>query len=328
VVLDCGALYVIDFRYYLVSIVSIFLALTVGIVLGAGPLKGDIGTSLTNQMTALRAEKTQLRTDLDIANRNAAARDAFSSAVGPAVMKDRLAGKTVALVVAPGVDADLVKNATASLIAAGAKVGSTVTLNDIWADPSQITLRNTVASPYATLASAPPGASSPDRLAATVLARAILAGTDHSTERLTPSASAALNGLKAGDLLSVAPDQILPSSSVVFLGAAVKGSTQQDTDARLAAYVQLIRSLDAGGSGVVVAAKSDTTDATKSADLVAAVRRNADAPKAVSTVDDADLPMGQDTVVLALAQQYAGIAGQYGLAGDAKAILPDLTVNR
>jgi hypothetical protein len=314
---------VIDFRYYLVSIVSIFLALTVGIVLGAGPLKNDIGTSLTKQMSTLRAEKTQLRTELDAAKRGAAARDSFSLAVAPAVMKDRLTGKTVALVVAPGVDADLVKNATASLIAAGAKVGSTVTLNDIWADPSQITLRNTVASPYATLATAPPGASSPDQLAATVLARAILAGTDQSTQRLTPTASAALNGLKAGDLISVAPDQILPSSSVVFLSGPVKGSSQQDSDARLAAYVQLVRSLDAGGSGVVVAAKSNTTDAIKSADLVAAVRKNADAPKAISTVDDADLPMGQGTLILALAQQYAGGAGQYGLAGDAKAILPD-----
>jgi len=319
---------VIDFRYYLVSIVSIFLALTVGIVLGAGPLKGDIGTSLTEQMTALRAEKTQLRTDLDAAKRDAAARDTFSSAVAPAVMKGRLTGKTVALVVAPGVDADLVKNATASLVAAGAKVGSTITLNDVWADPSQMALRNTVASPFATLAAAPVAADSPDQLAATVLAHAILTGTDQSTERLTASASAALDGLKAGNLINVAPDQIVPSSSVVFLSGPVKGSTQPDTDARLAAYVQLARSLDAGGSGVVVVAKSNTTDATKSGDLVAAVRKNSDALKAISTVDDGDLPMGQGTLVLALAQQYAGGVGQYGLAGDAKAILPDLTAKQ
>jgi hypothetical protein len=316
---------VIDFRYYLVSIVSIFLALAVGIVLGAGPLQQDIGARLTEQIKTLRAEKTQLRTDLDTARRNAAARDTFSSAVAPAVLKGRLTGKTVALVVAPGVDADLVKNATASLIAAGAKVGSTVTLNDVWADPSKITLRNTVASPFAT---APAAAGSPDQLAVTVLTHAILAGTDHSTERITASASAALNGLAAGDLISVTPDHVVPSSSVVFLGGPVKGSTQQDTDARLAAYVQLVRSLDAAGSGVVVAAKSNSTDPTKSADLVAAARKNSDAVKVISTVDDADLPMGLNTLVMALEQQYTGGAGQYGLAGDAKAIVPDLTVKQ
>jgi len=319
---------VIDFRYYLVSIVSIFLALAVGIVLGAGPLQQDIGARLTEQIKTLRAEKTQLRTDLDTARRNAAARDTFSSAVAPAVLKGRLTGKTVALVVAPGVDADLVKNATASLIAAGAKVGSTVTLNDVWADPSKITLRNTVASPFATLATAPAAAGSPDQLAVTVLTHAILAGTDHSTERITASASAALNGLAAGDLISVTPDHVVPSSSVVFLSGPVKGSTQQDTDARLAAYVQLVRSLDAAGSGVVVAAKSNSTDPTKSADLVAAARKNSDAVKVISTVDDADLPMGLNTLVMALEQQYTGGAGQYGLAGDAKAIVPDLTAKQ
>jgi len=315
----------IDFRYYLVSIVSIFLALAVGIVLGAGPLKGDIGTRLTEQMTALRAEKAQLRTDLNSAERNASARDTFSSAVAPAVMKDRLTGKTVALVVAPGVDADLVKNATASLIAAGAKVGSTITLTDAWADPTKTTLRNTVASPFAALVKAPVGTSSPDQLAGTVLARAILAGTDHSTERLPVSSSAALDGLKAGDLIKVTPDQIVPSSSVVFLGGPVKGSTTADTEARLAAYVQLVRVLDAGGSGVVVVAKSNVADRTKSADLVAAVRKDSDAAKVISTVDEADLPMGLGTLVLALAQQYTGISGQYGLAPDAKAVVPDLT---
>jgi hypothetical protein len=326
--MDRGVVQLIDFRYYLVSIVSIFLALAVGIVLGAGPLQGDIGTRLTEQITALRAEKTQLRNDLDTANRDATARDTFATALAPAAMKDRLSGKTVALVVAPGVDADLVKNATTALIAAGAKVGSTVTLSDAWADPTKSALRNSVASPFATWATAPVGAGSPDQLAATVLAQAILGGTANSTVRLTAQASAALTGLKAGNLISTSPDQIVPSSSVVFLSGPVKGSSQADTDARLSEYVQLVRSLDAGGSGVVVVAKSNTSDATKSADLVAAVRKNSDAPKAISTVDDADLPMGQGTLILALAEQYAGGAGQYGLAGDAKAVLPDLTVKQ
>jgi hypothetical protein len=115
---------------------------------------------------------------------------------------------------------------------------------------------------------------------------------------------------------------------VVFLGGAVKGSTPQDAVARLAADVQLVGSLDTGGSGVVVAAKSNTVDPTLSQDLVAAVRRDSDAEKFASTVDDADLPMGQGTLVLALAEQYAGSAGQYGLAADAKAIVPDITVKK
>jgi len=318
----------IDFRYHLVSIVSIFLALAVGIVLGAGPLKEDIGNRLTEQTSALRADKSQLRTELDAEKRGTAARDAFSEAVAPVIIKGRLTGKVVALVVAPGADADLVKSTTASLVTAGAKVGSTITLTDAWADPAKRTFRNTLANQLAELVKAPAAADSPDQLAATVLARAILGGTDQSTARVDPSAGAALEGLLAGDLVKVSPDEIVPSSGVVFLGGPVKGSTQQDTDARLATYIQLVRALDAAGSGTVVATVSNTTNRTLSADLVAAVRKDSDAVKVASTVDDADLPMGETTLVLALAQQYLGGLGQYGMAADAKAIAPDTTAKQ
>jgi hypothetical protein len=313
---------VIDFRYHLVSIVSIFLALAVGIVLGAGPLKGDIGTRLTEQTTALRAEKTQLRGELDAAKREASARDTFTTAVAPAVMKDRLIGKTVALVVVPGVEADLVKDVTTSLVAAGAKVGSTVTLTDAWADPTKATARNTVAVPLATLLKVP-AVTGPDQLAPTVLTRAILAETGHPPGPLTAPASAALAGLKAGDLISLSPDQVVSSSGVVILDGPVKAAVPPENDGRMASYLQLVRLLDAGGGGAVVGAKSNTVDGTRSADLVAAVRKDSDAVKTISTVDDVDLAMGQGTLVMALAQQYTGSAGQYGLAADAKAIVPD-----
>ena len=318
----------IDFRYHLVSIVSIFLALAVGIVLGAGPLKGDIGRSLTAQTTALRADKAQLRTELDVEKKGTATRDSFSDSVAPAIMKNQLTGKTVALVLAPGVDSDLVKKTTASLVAAGAKVGSTITLTDTWADPAKRTFRNTLASQLADQVKAPLTSSTPDQLAATVLARAILGGKDQSTQRLDPAVSAALAGLRAGDLVKVSPDQIVPSSSAVFLGGPVKGSTQQDTDSRLADYVQLVRALDAAGAGAVVMNLPNTADRTISADVVAAVRKDGDSAKVVSTVDDGDLSMGQTTFVLALEEQYSGGSGQYGLAADAKAIVPDIAALR
>jgi len=320
--------HVIDFRYHLVSIVSIFMALAVGIVLGAGPLKGDIGAGLTQQVTALRADKAQLRSDLDAAKRGTAARDTFNSVVAPVIMRDQLTAKTVALLVAPGADADLVKNTTASLVAAGARVGSTVTLTDAWADPAKRTMRNNLVNGLAALLKVPTGASSPDQVTATVLVAAMLAGTGLSTPALPSPATAVLNALTAGGLINVTPDRVLASSSLVLLGGPVKGSTPADGAARLAAYVQLVSPLNAGGAGVVVATKSDTTDPTLSQDLVAAVRKNSDAVKVASTVDDADLPMGQGTLILALAQQYAGSSGQYGLAADAKAIVPDLSAKK
>ena len=318
----------IDFRYHLVSIVSIFLALAVGIVLGAGPLKEDIGNRLTQEVTVLRAEKTQLRTDLDTARRGAAARDTYSAAVAPTILKNQLTGKTIALVIAPGTDGDLVKGTRASLVSAGARVGSTVTLTDLWADPLKRSFRNTLANELAGQVDPPLASSSPDQLAATVLAQAILVGKGQAAGPPSAGARAALEGLKAGDLVKVAPEQIIRSSSVVFLGGAVKGANNEETDSRLASYVQLIRSLEAGGSGAVVATVSNTADLSRSGDLVAAVRKDSDAVKVTSTVDDAELSMGQTTMVLALAQENAGGGGQYGLAADAQAVAPDNTARK
>ena len=54
----------IDFRYHIVSIVSIFLALAVGIVLGAGPLKGELGATLDREVAGLYQDKADLTSQL------------------------------------------------------------------------------------------------------------------------------------------------------------------------------------------------------------------------------------------------------------------------
>ena len=43
----------IDFRYHLVSLISVFLALAVGVVLGAGPLQNSLGTALNDKAAAM-----------------------------------------------------------------------------------------------------------------------------------------------------------------------------------------------------------------------------------------------------------------------------------
>ena len=55
----------IDFRYHIVSLIAVFLALAVGVVLGAGPLGGTFGEQLTAQVETLRQEKEALRIELE-----------------------------------------------------------------------------------------------------------------------------------------------------------------------------------------------------------------------------------------------------------------------
>ena len=44
----------IDFRYHLVSLVAVFIALAVGIALGAGPLREGISSTLESEVAQLR----------------------------------------------------------------------------------------------------------------------------------------------------------------------------------------------------------------------------------------------------------------------------------
>ncbi|MBU9944407.1 MAG: copper transporter, partial [Dermatophilaceae bacterium] len=110
----------IDFRYHLVSIVSIFLALAVGIVLGAGPLQGELGDTLTNEVAGLREDKAQLNAQLSDATAEIDAREDYIGETNPAILADSLDGQRVAVVVLPGTDTALVESTATSLASSGA----------------------------------------------------------------------------------------------------------------------------------------------------------------------------------------------------------------
>ena len=105
----------IDFRYHLVSIVSIFLALAVGIVLGAGPLKGELGDTLNKEVAGLRQDKAELNSQLEEARAASEARDAYIAETNPTMLAGVLQDRRVALVVLPGSDAAVAEATAATL---------------------------------------------------------------------------------------------------------------------------------------------------------------------------------------------------------------------
>ena len=133
----------IDFRYHLVSIVSIFLALAVGIVLGAGPLQGELGDTLTNEVAGLREDKAQLNAQLSDATAEIDAREDYIGETNPAILADSLDGQRVAVVVLPGTDTALVESTATSLASSGAAVVSTTTIGQNWVstDEAVVTAR-------------------------------------------------------------------------------------------------------------------------------------------------------------------------------------------
>jgi Copper transport outer membrane protein, MctB len=127
----------IDFRYHVVSLVSVFLALAVGIVLGAGPLKGTISDTLSNQVDQLRKDTANLHTELQTSQNATANRDAFTAAVLPTLVGQQLGGTSVVLVTVPGAHTDAIKPLTQALQASGATVTGEIDIKDAWTDPGR-----------------------------------------------------------------------------------------------------------------------------------------------------------------------------------------------
>lgn len=317
----------IDFRYHLVSLVSVFLALAVGIVLGAGPLRESIGDTLTQQVNALRQEKDGLRADVATKNASIEHRDDFITAVAPELVSDRLTDRTVAIVRLPGVEDTTVDSVVDTLGLSGATVTARVQLTDAWTDADKRLLREQTASQL--VAGVPGGVQGEDadsRLDA-LLARALLSGAPAGPAPVDQSARGILSGLDGADLVKVDGDVNSLADLTLVLAPGVPEATGQPAPQATAAsdlsqaYVDLARSLDAVGGTVV---SGPASSATKGG-FVQAVRSDDAAAREVSTVDSGGTPMGEVAAVRALRQQADGAAGQYGSGDGAAAPLPEPT---
>lgn len=313
----------IDFRYHLVSIVSIFMALAVGIVLGAGPLKGQIGDTLTSEVTQLREDRAALRTELEAARKAGVTRDEFTDAARARLVGGTLKDATVALVVLPEASADDVKAVSDTLVAAGATVVSRTTVEDSWvpkddeATKEQVDLataqRRALGLPAATGSDTSP---LDDVLATSLLAADAAAVTDAD--------KAALDALAGAKLIDVETADLVPASAAVVVSAPVKGDVAADRDREATRLAGLAAALDGAGKGAVLAGDVGVTGFAGAASVVRAARSDATTARSLSTVDDVSLPLGQVSVVYALAQQLTGGVGQYGLGDGVSAGYPPI----
>jgi copper transport outer membrane protein MctB len=100
---------VFDFRYHVVSLAAVFLALVIGILVGIGLSgRGVIDDAerenLNEQIAELRGERDQARDQIGAAARRQAAMEDFAAGTYPALVGGRLAGANVAVVAVGPVD--------------------------------------------------------------------------------------------------------------------------------------------------------------------------------------------------------------------------------
>jgi len=311
----------IDFRYHLVSIVAIFLALSLGLLLGSTELRpyvqrGLNGLSKTEQrqISTLLQEKAQLQGQISSENQ-------FALANAPAMLHDVLAGQHVAIVLAPGAPGSVTSGVEQALHTAGAKVTGSLQLDPAFFDTSAATSQklSQIAAQYAQLAGVTLTGSAQAQ-ASELLAHMIM--TQGTTGQPVPGEQdpvsvQAVQGLAGGGFLTKSGQPWDRATLAVLVIPAAPPSTD-NSNAESQALVTLAQQLNLAGLGTVVAGTISGSGPGSAIDVM----RSGGRAGHLSSVDNADYPIGQIVVAQALADRHYGRSGNYGVTATASAAGP------
>lgn len=312
----------IDFRYHIVSIIAVFLALGIGVL---------VGTTVVNE--AIVAQQSQLLRQLDErvkeekAGRRAAEDElalwnTFSREGTRFILGDRLAGRNVAFVTADGVPDDVVDGVVAAMRRAGANVPALVVMTPKWQ------LREATAREQLRFRLGLPADADLDTIyrSATVNLAAKLGNAPPTPEQaplVNPeNVSTLLAGLAADGFIevrSLGGGDVDPNS----IGGPDWLSTiagADDIKAPLGKfYVPLTTQMALGGRTVAVQGANGPDEPQE---YMAAVRGDPQALSQMSTVDNAQTTIGQIATAIALQQTQFDVYEQLGTGPGSVAVLP------
>lgn len=321
---------VIDFRYHLVSLISVFLALAVGIILGAGPLQGALGDQLTEQVDALRTERNSLREELGQAQTTAQDQRRFIESAGDQLVAGSLAGKNVAVV-----EVDEVSDATRQAVldeleAADGTVVAQERLTASWTSADELTMRETVADglreklPEGVVEGVIDDESGPAQLLAASLTVALTDADPSQEDAFSEAALEQQHLLEQVGLTEQVAEPGAPADAILLLSggdlAAQDDAQTEDVDPEQTGMGALAAL--AGTSAEIAGAAVVAGPTTQDGDLIATVRAEDALAELVSTVSGVETTTGQIVVPLAVAAQDAGTVDQYGFEEGASVLPP------
>jgi hypothetical protein len=319
---------VISLRYHIVSLVAVFLALALGIVVGSTVLQE--GT-----VSVLRATSERVRQESDRNSReNVSLRQeisrlqSFGVSVLPELVQGRLRGRSVVLVDTDKADSGMRDSVRKILEDAGAEVDGQITFADarlaLGADADRTAMGRLLAV----------DAGAPDVLRGELAKRL-------ADRLVTPSAMPQQDNQRASDVLTGLQDAEFladlklskplaagtdpfprQGSSFVLLGpSAANSATAVAPNAFL---VPLADQVSARATGAVAGVEAAAVP--KDSSWVLALRDNREVSRRVSGIDAADTIYGQLALVQALQSSLLRqAAGQYGIKDGASGLLPERT---
>ena len=293
----------INFRYHVVSIIGIFIALAVGVVLGAGPLQSRIQAGVSSSATTAAADP--------LLSAQADAEAAGLKALASLTLTGSLSSAKVALVALPGASDDDVTAIRSTLTDAGASVVGRVTLTDNWQSTSMSQYRTTLST---TLASHLPSGAAKTASADGVVGYSIVqvltttgAETDLLRQILTDDST---------PIMTVDEDANGSATEIVAVGpraqaAAASNATPAAVTSSPDAWVGLGQAL--GSTNGVLVGDASTRDA-----MISQVRASG---TVVTTVDSVGTTLAAVDTALALSTP-ATSARAFGVGNGAQSVIP------
>ena len=317
----------IDFRYHLVSIVAVFLALAIGIVLGSTELQGPTYNFLNRTTAKLQTELDQATSQRDTAQQQASEGELYAQAIEPAVLHNLLTGQRLLIVTEPGAQSSVVSGINSAAIEAGATVTGQINLAPKFFDTSATTqdsLNQTTLDVAQTASITLDPSATYQQQAAQVIASEILTTSPASSNGQSASdpganAGTMLQAYAASQFLSTTGQPATPATLAIVV-TPQNAPSDGSADPLDQVLIPLVQELAAKSSATVVAGSSSGSGAGSPI----AVLRSNNVASQVSTVDDADLVSGQTVAIQALAMLLGGgKAGSYGFAANgATAVAP------
>jgi Copper transport outer membrane protein, MctB len=305
---------VINFRYHVVSLTAVFLALAIGLVVGTAALNGPVADTLRNQVTAVSQDNSNLRDQQNQFRDELNRAQDFASEVSPALLNGKLAGRKILVLALPGSN-DYVDQVISMLTVAGAGITAKVTVQDKFFDPLNngelLELAENASQPTVPAEGLPTNSYGPETASA-LLARALQQQTQP---------------VSAGDLTAVLTAYSELGYIAVDDGAAagaeatviVSGLPAVDQDAAKKSQAAVTLATQFAKDKPMVVAGDGVIDGS----LVAQVRADPALVKTISTVDNAGSTQGQLATALTVVERVVGgKTGQYGVAAGATSLVP------
>jgi hypothetical protein len=311
---------VINLRYHIVSIVAVFLALAVGVVMGSTVIARSELDFLHNRQDDLEGKnKNVSRENAALKNENAALTKVQQEAEDPLLAGD-LAGVPVVLVGIRGIEQGPADTLRRQLANAGAQSQGTIWLTRKLRLDSQSDVQALAAALGITS-----GNAAETRSQALSVMADVIGGRVSDPSRLaalrdagfveieSPAASPATT-TTTGAGPSTAPASASTPRVVVMSGAGAELSDDE-------VAIPLVRAL-AGIEPGVVAVEAGTDQPGGREVFVGPLRRDRQLTPTVSTVDDMEAFAGRAAVVMLLRQPATASAGHFGVGPQAQRELP------